>query len=161
MRVAVCIVGFRNAADIANCLTALSASAHRDFQVVICENGGQAAFGHDQHERRVETRRIEDLAEGLGADEVGSGVDEDDVGARCIHELCRLGGNLPDAVAQEFQGRQNGTAAVCGTQDEQLGHAFPLGRRPQGRQGPSYADRGNTMARGSSQARADVPGEGR
>lgn len=44
MRVAVCIVGFRNSADIANCLAALTATTHQDFQVVICENGGQAAF---------------------------------------------------------------------------------------------------------------------
>ena len=43
MSIAVCIVGFRNPADIARCLEALSASTWRAFHVVICENGGSAA----------------------------------------------------------------------------------------------------------------------
>jgi GT2 family glycosyltransferase len=43
MHVAICIVGFRNPADIANCLAALSRSTYADFEVVICENGGAAA----------------------------------------------------------------------------------------------------------------------
>lgn len=43
MHVAVCIVGFRNAPDIANCLAALGRSTHRAFEVVICENGGAQA----------------------------------------------------------------------------------------------------------------------
>lgn len=44
MHVAVCIVAFRNTDDIVGCLAALGASNHRDFEVVICENGGEAAF---------------------------------------------------------------------------------------------------------------------
>ena len=44
MNVAVCIVAFRNAPDIVDCLAALSRSTHRDFEVLICENGGQAAY---------------------------------------------------------------------------------------------------------------------
>jgi GT2 family glycosyltransferase len=44
MTVAVCIVGFRNAEDIAHCLTALGRSTYADYEVVICENGGTAAF---------------------------------------------------------------------------------------------------------------------
>jgi hypothetical protein len=44
LHVAVCIVGFRNPEDIAQCLTALERSSHRDFEVVICENGGGDAF---------------------------------------------------------------------------------------------------------------------
>lgn len=44
MRVAVCIVGFRNAPDIANCLVALGRSTHQSFEVVICENGGPQAL---------------------------------------------------------------------------------------------------------------------
>jgi N-acetylglucosaminyl-diphospho-decaprenol L-rhamnosyltransferase len=44
VRVAVCIVGFRNARDIGDCLEALGRSTHRDFQVVICENGGDDAY---------------------------------------------------------------------------------------------------------------------
>jgi N-acetylglucosaminyl-diphospho-decaprenol L-rhamnosyltransferase len=40
LHVAVAIVGFRNAEDIARCLSALSASTYADFEVVICENGG-------------------------------------------------------------------------------------------------------------------------
>lgn len=43
MHVAICIVGFRNREDIEACLAALTASAHSDFEVVICENGGDAA----------------------------------------------------------------------------------------------------------------------
>jgi len=43
MHVAICIVGFRNPADIAACLDALSRSTHADFEVVICENGGTEA----------------------------------------------------------------------------------------------------------------------
>jgi GT2 family glycosyltransferase len=42
--VAVCIVGFRNPGDILRCLTALGASTYADFEVVICENGGTAAY---------------------------------------------------------------------------------------------------------------------
>ena len=43
MSIAVCIVGFRNPADILRCLEALSASTWRAFHVVICENGGREA----------------------------------------------------------------------------------------------------------------------
>lgn len=43
--VAVLIVGFRNSADIAGCLTALlKTSTEPNFDVFICENGGRAAF---------------------------------------------------------------------------------------------------------------------
>jgi hypothetical protein len=44
MTIAVCIVGFRNKADIVQCLEALQRSDHRDFEVVICENGGLEAY---------------------------------------------------------------------------------------------------------------------
>jgi GT2 family glycosyltransferase len=44
MHVAVCIVAFRNAPDIVACLAALGRSSYRDFEVLICENGGQAAY---------------------------------------------------------------------------------------------------------------------
>lgn len=44
MHVTVCIVGFRNVGDIQGCLEALAGSTHTDFDVVICENGGPAAF---------------------------------------------------------------------------------------------------------------------
>lgn len=43
MHVAVSIVGFRNADDIARCLEALEAGTYADFEVVICENGGPEA----------------------------------------------------------------------------------------------------------------------
>lgn len=42
--VCVSIVGYRNPADIAQCLKALERSTHSDFHVVICENGGREAF---------------------------------------------------------------------------------------------------------------------
>ncbi len=44
MTVAICIVGFRNAGDIASCLSALGQSRYTDYEVVICENGGPAAY---------------------------------------------------------------------------------------------------------------------
>lgn len=43
MHVAVCIVGFRNADDIAACLAALGRSTYSDYEVIVCENGGAAA----------------------------------------------------------------------------------------------------------------------
>jgi len=48
MHVAICIVGFRNPDDIERCLDALALSRYRDFSVVICENGGEAAFAELQ-----------------------------------------------------------------------------------------------------------------
>lgn len=42
--VAVIIVSFHSLADIARCLTALEESTFRRFRVVICENGGEAAY---------------------------------------------------------------------------------------------------------------------
>ena len=44
LHVAVTIVGFRNSKDVRRCLRALEASTHGSFEVVICENGGPAAF---------------------------------------------------------------------------------------------------------------------
>ena len=45
MHVAVCIVAYRNAADIVACLGALADSTYGDFEVQICENGGADAYG--------------------------------------------------------------------------------------------------------------------
>ncbi|MGZ3272300.1 MAG: glycosyltransferase family 2 protein [Caulobacteraceae bacterium] len=42
--VAVAIVSFRNPQDVVDCLQALGGLSHTDFEVVICENGGRAAF---------------------------------------------------------------------------------------------------------------------
>jgi len=44
LHIAVAIVGYRSAADIARCVAALAASTHTDFEVVICENGGAQAY---------------------------------------------------------------------------------------------------------------------
>lgn len=44
MDIVVAIVGFRNAAEVASCLEALSASTYPSFEVVICENGGDDAY---------------------------------------------------------------------------------------------------------------------
>lgn len=44
MHVTVCVVGFRNPDDIERCLAALCRSEHADFDVVICENGGEAGY---------------------------------------------------------------------------------------------------------------------
>jgi N-acetylglucosaminyl-diphospho-decaprenol L-rhamnosyltransferase len=43
-RVAVIIVGFRNARDVRECIAALSYSTRQDFDIFICENGGGPAF---------------------------------------------------------------------------------------------------------------------
>lgn len=40
----VAIVGYRNAGDIVRCLEALTRSTYANFNVIICENGGPAAF---------------------------------------------------------------------------------------------------------------------
>lgn len=44
MHVAVAIVAFQNVADVLGCLEALVTSTYADFEVVICENGGPAAY---------------------------------------------------------------------------------------------------------------------
>ena len=44
MSVAVAIVGYRNPDDLVRCIAALQASTYQDYQVVICENGGEAAY---------------------------------------------------------------------------------------------------------------------
>lgn len=43
MRVTVCIVGFRNPFDVLRCLKALARTTYPHFEVIICENGGDAA----------------------------------------------------------------------------------------------------------------------
>ena len=42
--VAVVIVGFRNGAEVRDCIALLGASSHADFSVHVCENGGAPAF---------------------------------------------------------------------------------------------------------------------
>lgn len=44
MRVAVVIVSYHSAGDVMRCLAALSSATYRDFEVVVCENGGEAAY---------------------------------------------------------------------------------------------------------------------
>lgn len=44
LHVSVCIVGFRNAEDIVDCVASLLRSTHFDFEVLICENGGDEAY---------------------------------------------------------------------------------------------------------------------
>jgi N-acetylglucosaminyl-diphospho-decaprenol L-rhamnosyltransferase len=44
MHIAVAIVSYRSRADVLSCLAALAQSRHTDFEVIICENGGPAAF---------------------------------------------------------------------------------------------------------------------
>ncbi len=44
LHIAVAIVGYRDCEDIVRCLAALETSNHRDFEVVICENGGPEAY---------------------------------------------------------------------------------------------------------------------
>lgn len=43
-RVAICLVAFRNRSDVLQCLSALSQQSFAAFEVIICENGGPAAF---------------------------------------------------------------------------------------------------------------------
>lgn len=42
--VVVCLVSFRNTDDVLNCLDGLAQQSFRNFEVIICENGGPAAF---------------------------------------------------------------------------------------------------------------------
>src|SRR3546814_1835671 len=49
LHVAIVIVGFRNLPDIQRCLGALEASTYRDFEILICENGGDQAFSELVH----------------------------------------------------------------------------------------------------------------
>lgn len=44
LHVAIAIVTYRNPGDVADCLAALAQSRYADFEVVICENGGDEAF---------------------------------------------------------------------------------------------------------------------
>lgn len=44
MHVVVCIVGFRNAEEVRTCVAALGNSDYRNFEVVVCENGGLEAY---------------------------------------------------------------------------------------------------------------------
>lgn len=44
MHVSICIVAFHNPGDIVECLAALEGLDHRDFEVVVCENGDAAAY---------------------------------------------------------------------------------------------------------------------
>lgn len=44
LHVSVCIVSYRNPGDVVRCLDGLAKSQWGDFEVVICENGGAAAF---------------------------------------------------------------------------------------------------------------------
>ena len=44
MHIVVAIVAYRNPDDLVRCLAALAASTHADFEIVICENGGDAAL---------------------------------------------------------------------------------------------------------------------
>jgi N-acetylglucosaminyl-diphospho-decaprenol L-rhamnosyltransferase len=53
VRVAILIVGFRNAGDVQACLTALSAAtADPRFDIFVCENGGAGAF-HELHDALI------------------------------------------------------------------------------------------------------------
>ncbi|HWA03393.1 MAG TPA: glycosyltransferase family 2 protein [Rhizomicrobium sp.] len=44
MHVAVLIVAFRNTSDVVRCMKSLGRSTYPDFEVVICENGGEEAY---------------------------------------------------------------------------------------------------------------------
>ncbi|MBS0359992.1 MAG: glycosyltransferase family 2 protein [Proteobacteria bacterium] len=44
MKVSVCIVGFRNLADIESCIEALERTDWPSFEVVVCENGGPESY---------------------------------------------------------------------------------------------------------------------
>ena len=52
--VVVCLVGFRNSDDLHGALAALALSTHRDFEIVVCENGGASA--RDDLARDLPTR---------------------------------------------------------------------------------------------------------
>jgi N-acetylglucosaminyl-diphospho-decaprenol L-rhamnosyltransferase len=43
MRVAICIVSYRNGHEVVECVRALENSTYQDFEIVVCENGGNSA----------------------------------------------------------------------------------------------------------------------
>lgn len=44
MTIAICIVSFRNPAEIVACVEALALATYSDYEIVICENGGAVAY---------------------------------------------------------------------------------------------------------------------
>ena len=118
--VCVSIVGFRNAADIAQCLRALERSTHADFEVVICENGGQAAF--DDLRRSTPERlrggqgvRIVNAGANLG---YAGGVNRamaEAAGADCWWILNPDTEPEPDALAAALARLQVGDCAAVGS----------------------------------------------
>jgi N-acetylglucosaminyl-diphospho-decaprenol L-rhamnosyltransferase len=42
--IVICLVAFRNAEDVLQCLGSLASQSYPDFEVVVCENGGPEAF---------------------------------------------------------------------------------------------------------------------
>lgn len=44
LHISICIVGFHNAEEIVGCVSALTRSTHSNFDIVICENGGEASW---------------------------------------------------------------------------------------------------------------------
>jgi GT2 family glycosyltransferase len=101
--VVILIVGFRNAADIKECLGALSrATAEPNFDVFICENGGMSAF----------ERLVLDLVDAKGSclSEAGARITIDDKPSRFI-----------DIRHLNFRARSSNVWIGCAT--ENLGYA--------------------------------------
>ena len=70
-------------------------------------DGGHAAFGEDQHQRRAQAGGLQQLGQGAGADQVLAGVQEDDVAGVGLQQGGGLGGEDMHPVVQQLQGRQN------------------------------------------------------
>jgi len=44
LKVGICVVGYRNPEDIFHCIQALEKTTYPEFEIVVCENGGDGAF---------------------------------------------------------------------------------------------------------------------
>ena len=94
---------------------------HHVVDAPVGADRGQAALGEHQHERHGDAGGAQDLAQRLGAGEVGAGIDEDEVGGRGVDERCGFGGDLPGTVAEQGERGQHLGVDRRG-QDQQLRH---------------------------------------
>jgi len=94
-RLAVLVVTYGNPEDVDRCLRSLARSELSDFEIFICENGGEAAFS-----------KLVDLL-------LGSGGVLQKTDGRAIEGLDRPGGRIVDVVKCRFHDRPNIVRIGC------------------------------------------------
>lgn len=68
LHVSICIVGFHNQEEIVGCVAALAQSTYSDFDIVVCENGGQLSW------ERLKAALPETLPGGQGVECLNAGA---------------------------------------------------------------------------------------